>query len=289
MLSLIGGRRTLVLRCFPRWREKWLGIESLNISLTLVHSKITKSPSDHGRDWPARSKLVEANKDQDMLAGIIFDFDGVIVDSHPVHMRAWKALFRSMGKAVGDDELAFVVEGAKREEILRRFLGDLTSEQIELCGAEKERLYQELASEVKLVCGVAEFLAQVDAARVPTAIATSGSRNRVERTLEAFGLLGRFRAIVTAEDVARGKPDPALFHLAASRLHVAAEQILVCEDAVAGVAAARNAGMKCMAIAANGRRKLLQEAGADLVIEDFTQTRLDEVRRLFARAPNVRR
>jgi len=216
-----------------------------------------------------------------MLAGIIFDFDGVIVDSHAVHIQAWKALFMAMGKAVGDDELSFVVEGAKREEILRRFLGDLTTEQIELYGAEKERLYQARASELKLVSGIAEFLAQVEEAGLPIAVASSGSRSRVERTLKTFGLLGRFRAIVTAEDVARGKPDPALFHLAASRLGVAAEQILVCEDAVAGVAAAKAAGMKCMAIADNGRRKLLQEAGADRVIEDFTQTGLDDVRRLF--------
>ncbi len=217
-----------------------------------------------------------------MLAGVIFDFDGVIVDSHPVHMQAWKTLFRSMGKAVGDEELSFVVEGAKREEILRRFLGDLTPEQIKLYGAEKEGLYQARASELKLVCGVTEFLGQVEEAGVQSAVATSGSRRRVERTLDAFGLLKRFHTIVTAEDVERGKPDPALFHLAASRLQVDADQILVCEDAVAGVTAARAAGMKCLAIAANGRRKLLQEAGADLVIEDFTQTGLDDARRLFA-------
>jgi len=216
-----------------------------------------------------------------MLAGIIFDFDGVIVDSHPVHIEAWKALFSAMGKAVGDEQLSFVTEGAKREEILRRFLGDLTPEQIKLYGEEKERLYQAHASELKLVRGVTGFLRQVDAAGVPSAVATSGSRNRVERTLKTFGLLGRFHAIVTAEDVARGKPDPALFHLAASRLRVAAEQILVCEDAVAGIYAARSAGMKCLAIAANGRRKLLQEAGADLVIDDFTQAALDDIKRLF--------
>ena len=219
-----------------------------------------------------------------MLAGIIFDFDGVIVDSHPLHMQAWKALCAGAGKALSDEELSFVVEGAKREEILRRFLGALAPEQIERYGAEKERLYQARASELKLVRGVTEFLEQVDAAGLRAAIATSGSRRRVERTLDAFGLLDRFHAIVTAEDVARGKPDPAIFHLAARRLRIAADQILVCEDAVAGVVAARAAGMKCMAIAANGRRKLLQEAGADLVIEDFAETALGEVMRLFAPA-----
>jgi beta-phosphoglucomutase len=217
-----------------------------------------------------------------MLAGIIFDFDGVIVDSHPLHMQAWKAYFAAIGKSLGEAELSFVVEGAKREEILQRFLGDLTREQIESYGAEKEKLYQARASDLKLVGGVAGFLEQVDAAGVPVALATSGSRRRVERTLDAFGLLKHFRAIVTAEDVDRGKPDPALFQLAARRLKVAADQILVCEDAIAGVAAAKNAGMKCMAIGANGRRKVLQEAGADLVVEDFTQTGLDEVKGLFA-------
>lgn len=217
-----------------------------------------------------------------MLAGVIFDFDGVIVDSHPLHMQAWKALCAAAGKTVSDEELSFVVEGAKRDEILRRFLGDLTPDQIEHYSAEKERLYQARAGELKLVRGVTEFLEQLDAAGVRAAIATSGSRRRVERTLDAFGLLGRFHAIVTAEDVARGKPDPALFHLAARRLRIAADQILVCEDAVAGVAAARAAGMKCMAIAANCRRKLLQEAGADLVIEDFAETALDGARQLFA-------
>jgi HAD superfamily hydrolase (TIGR01509 family) len=218
-----------------------------------------------------------------VLAGVIFDFDGVIVDSHPLHLQAWKAFFATMGISPGDEELAFVMEGAKREEILRRFLGDLSREQIELYGAEKERLYQSHASDLKLVSGVAGFLEQLDAAGVPMAIATSGSRRRVERTLDVFGLQNRFQAIVTAEDVARGKPDPALFHLAARLLRIAAGQILVCEDAVAGVNAARSAGMKCMAIAANGRRKLLQEAGADLVIEDFTQTGLDAAMQLFAR------
>jgi HAD superfamily hydrolase (TIGR01509 family) len=240
------------------------------------------------RDLSATLAFIRCSIHQNMLAGIIFDFDGVIVDSHPVHIQAWKAFFASMGKAVGDEELAFVMEGAKRDEILRRFLGGLTPEQIELYGAEKERLYQTRASELKLIGGITEFLEQLDAAGMPMAVATSGSRNRVERTLKTFGLLKRFHAIVTAEDVTRGKPDPALFCLAASRLRVAADQILVCEDALAGVAAAKSAGMKCMAIAANSRRRLLQEAGADLVIEDFTQIGLGDVRRICAQ-PVARR
>jgi HAD superfamily hydrolase (TIGR01509 family) len=183
---------------------------------------------------------------------------------------------------VNDADLSFVLEGAKREEILRRFLGELSPEQINLYGTEKERLLQAHASELKLVPGFTRFLAEVDAAGLPIAVASSGNRKRVEGTLESFDLRTRFHTIVTGNDVEKGKPDPALFHLAAANLRVAAAQILVCEDAVSGVVAAKAAGMKCLAIAANGRGPKLKEAGADLVVEDFTQVSLDNVKRIFS-------
>ena len=217
-----------------------------------------------------------------MLGGVIFDFDGVIADSHPAHMQAWKAFLHSKGKPVSDAELSFVREGAKREEILRHFLGELTPDQVASYGAEKDKLFQARASELKLVRGFAEFLLQLDAFGLPRAVATSGGRERVEGTLKTFSLRNRFRAVVTGNDVARGKPDPSLFLAAAQALQVDPRCILVCEDAVAGVLAAKSAGMKCMAIAANGRESILDQAGADLVVTDFSHTSLDEVTRLFA-------
>jgi beta-phosphoglucomutase len=220
-----------------------------------------------------------------MLSGVIFDFDGVILDSHPVHMQAWKAFLLSKGKVFSDADLSFVQEGAKREEILLHFLGALTPEQIKHYGDEKEILFQTRA-ELNLVGGFVEFLDRLDADELPSAVATSGSRRRVEQTLEKFNLRNRFRAVVTGDDVARGKPDPALFLLAAQTLGVEPDRILVCEDAVAGVMAAHTAGMKCLGIAAGGRGVLLKNAGADLVAEDFEQTTLDDVRRIFSKTPS---
>jgi beta-phosphoglucomutase len=216
-----------------------------------------------------------------MLAGVIFDFDGVIVDSHAVHLQAWKAFFNSVDSAISDDDLAFVLEGTKREEILRHFLGDLTPEQIKLYGAEKDKLFQAHASEQKLVHGFTAFLEQVDHAGLPVVIATSGSRLRVESTLDRFKLRRRFLAIVTGDDVSNGKPAPDLFYLAARSLHVKASSILVCEDAVSGVIAAKIAGMKCLAIAANGIGPKLKEAGADLIVDDFTKANLNDLSKLF--------
>lgn len=216
-----------------------------------------------------------------MLAGVIFDFDGVIADSHPVHIKAWKELLHSQGKAVSDAELSFVREGAKREEILRHFLGELTSEQVAIYGAEKEQLFQARASEVKLVPGFGEFLTQLEAIGLPSAVATSGSRTRIEHSLETFNLRDRFRAVVTGNEVGRGKPDPALFLLAAQALQIEPNHLVVFEDAAAGVLAAKNAGMRCVGIAANGRKSILKDAGADAVMNDFTYVNLGDVRRLF--------
>jgi len=216
-----------------------------------------------------------------MLGGVIFDFDGVIVDSHASHIKAWKAFLLSKGKAFNDTELSFVREGAKREEILRRFLGELSPEQIVNYGAEKDKLFQASASTVKLVPGFTEFLLQLDSAALPSAVATSGSRSRVEQTLETLNVGKRFRTVVTGDDVERGKPDPDLFLLAAQALQIDPGHILVCEDAVAGVLAAKSARMKCVGIAANGREFLLKQAGANLVVKDFVHTSLNDVRRLF--------
>jgi HAD superfamily hydrolase (TIGR01509 family) len=216
-----------------------------------------------------------------MLQAIIFDLDGVVVDSHPVHQQAWKAFFLSLGKDVPDRELSFVLEGQKREDILRHFLGDLTEEQVSYYGAKKEALFRASGQELKMICGLAEFLDTLEAAGVPMALASSASRGRAVYMLEELDLKRRFRVIVTGDDVAKGKPNPMIFCLTAERLKVDPENILVCEDAVSGVKAAKEAGMKCLGIAANGRGPLLKKAGADRVVLDFTLTSLADLRRLF--------
>jgi beta-phosphoglucomutase len=217
-----------------------------------------------------------------MLEGVIFDLDGVIVDSHPAHKKAWRTFFQSIGKQVSEDDLAFVLEGRKREDILRHFLGDLSEEQVKHYGAAKEALFRDSVQELKTIDGLNGFLDQLIHAEIPIALASSASRHRAEYMLEALGLRPLFKAIITGDDVVKGKPDPALFVLAAQGLAVHANNALVCEDAVAGVQAAKSAGMRCLAIASNGRGPVLSNAGADMVIPDFTALRLEELRPLFA-------
>ena len=216
-----------------------------------------------------------------MLRAVIFDLDGVIVDSHPAHLQAWKAFFLSIGKNVAEQDLLFILEGQKREDILKHFLGDLSEEQVQQYGAKKEALFRDSVPELKTVRGLTEFLDRLRVAGLPLALASSASRRRAFYMLEQLNLKERFQVIVTGDDVKKGKPDPSIFHLAAGGLEVDPGHILVCEDAVSGVEGAKAAGMKCLAIAPNGRGPLLSKAGADRVVVDFSEASLDDLRGLF--------
>ena len=216
-----------------------------------------------------------------MLRAVIFDLDGVIVDSHPAHLQAWKAFFQSIAKNVAEPDLLFILEGQKREDILRHFLGDLSEEQVKQYGAKKEALFRNSAPELKTVRGLPEFLDRLHQAGLPLALASSASRRRASYILEQLNLKERFRVIVTGDEVKKGKPDPSIFQLAADGLGLDPAHILVCEDAVSGVEGAKAAGMKCLAIAPNGRGPLLAQAGADRVVVDFSETSLDDLRGLF--------
>jgi HAD superfamily hydrolase (TIGR01509 family) len=218
-----------------------------------------------------------------MLKGVIFDMDGVIVDSHPVHMRSWKKFLLSMGKRVADAELEFVREGRKKEEILRHFLGDLTDDQIQVYGYQKDLLFREEAQTINTIAGVRQLLGELNRAAIPVAVASCGSSGRVHHILDLLRLREYFATVVTGDDVTIGKPDPAIFNKAAEQLQVRPAESLVFEDCVSGVQAALAVGMKCLGIADGPRANTLLRAGADYVLPNFVGASLSQIQKLFTR------
>jgi beta-phosphoglucomutase len=216
-----------------------------------------------------------------MCKGVIFDMDGVLIDSHPVHKKVWAEFLASLNRPVSDEELDFVLDGRKREEILRHFLGNLPAERIGEYGRRKDDIYAESSRNLKTISGVEEFLNALEAAGLPMAVATSASFARARGTLDELGMLPRFSALVTGNDVENGKPNPEIFVRAAERLNLAPRSLLVVEDAISGVRAAKSAGMKCLGIAADGREDKLRAAGADHVVPDYRGLSLLEVQQLF--------
>ncbi len=216
-----------------------------------------------------------------MLKGVIFDLDGVIVDSHPAHMRAWNKFLLSVGKSVTEAELEFVRDGRKKEDILRHFLGDVDGREIHAYSHKKDVFFNEEVKGVNPVAGIGELLNELNRAGVPAAVASSGSSERVHYILDLLGLRKYLAAVVTGDEVAKGKPDPAVFCKAAEKLRVAPSDSLAFEDSVSGVLAARAAGMKCLGIATPPRARSLVEAGAQDVLVDFVGTSVSQIRQLF--------
>jgi beta-phosphoglucomutase len=216
-----------------------------------------------------------------LLRGIVFDMDGVIIDSHPAHRRAWQKFLHAVGRDVTDTELDFVLDGRKRDEILCYFLGKLKPTQIAQYGALKDEMLQQLGEDLQPLPGIIEFLNSLSRAGIRIALATSAGRRRTCGTLEELGLACYFDAIVTGDEVGKGKPDPAIYRLVAERLNETPESLLVVEDAVSGVKSARAAGMRCLGVASPQRAEALRDAGADPIISDFRSLSLARLRASF--------
>lgn len=216
-----------------------------------------------------------------MTRGLIFDMDGVLFDSHPIHKKAWRELLQMAGKLVSDEELEFILDGPKREEILQHFLGTLPQEQVASYAEKKELLFRREEGNLRTIGGLELFLDATDNAGIPKVVATSASKSRAERMLNKFGLSDRFHDLITGDDVCYGKSDPAIFLRGAEKLHVAPRDIVVFEDAAPAIRVATSVGMKCVGIAQGKRRSELASAGATLVISDFTEISIRSIRKML--------
>jgi beta-phosphoglucomutase family hydrolase len=181
------------------------------------------------------------------VRGLIFDCDGTLADTMPLHYRAWAAAMRHHG-AEFPEALFWEMAGIPTTRIIE-LLNEKHGWSVPVAEAAelKERLYVELIHEVRPIEPVIEVVRQY-AGILPMAVATGGTRAIVQRTLSAVGMLQQFQAIVTADDVVHGKPAPDIFLESARRLGLDPTVCLVFEDADLGVQAATAAGCKVIDI-----------------------------------------
>lgn len=180
------------------------------------------------------------------FAGYIFDLDGTLIDSMPVHYVAWNEAMRRAGlKEQLSEDLFYSLGGVPTRrvaELIGEHYGLVVD--VEKVFHEKEALFSEGLSAVRVIAPVVEIARRVALTR-PVAIASGGPRVIVERSLQVTGLAAMFPVVVSADDVGptRGKPAPDMFLLAAKRMGVPPERCLVFEDAEPGMRAAEAAGM----------------------------------------------
>ena len=190
------------------------------------------------------------------FAGYIFDLDGTLIDSMPLHYRAWNEAMRRAGLPDDLDEdffysLAGVPLRRVTDLLVQRYGRRFGDPRI---AREKEALFAALQADARLIKPTVEFARRV-AATHPVAIASGGPRHVVRQSLKISGLKSLFPVVVTSDDVAHGKPAPDMFLLAAKRMKVAPERCLVFEDAEPGIIAAKAAGMRWVRVPRSRGRK----------------------------------
>jgi HAD superfamily hydrolase (TIGR01509 family) len=202
--------------------------------------------------------------------GVIFDMDGVLVDSGPAHYESWRLMARRHGLDI--DEARFKATfGRTSTEIIQILWPGLPAAEVQRRDAEKEAVYRDLIrGRVPLMPGCVETLAALRAAGRRIAIGTSGPPENIELVLSEGGLASYFEAVVHRGMIARGKPAPDCFLLAAERLGLPPAACVVIEDAPAGVQAGCAAGMTVIALASNYPPAQLQTAGATHVVSHLT-------------------
>jgi beta-phosphoglucomutase len=178
---------------------------------------------------------------------IIFDMDGTMVDNMMTHHRGWQKTLAAYGLQLTMDDVMATCHGKNVEIIERLFPGQYSLAERERISFEKESGYREIfLSELKLLPGLAELLETAKAANIPMGIGTAAPSANVDFVLDHLSIRHYFQAVIHAEDVEKGKPDPEVFFKVADKLGVAYSNCLVFEDSPTGARTALNAGMKAI-------------------------------------------
>ncbi len=212
------------------------------------------------------------------IQAVIWDLDGVIIDSAEAHRQAWHRLAREEGVPFTDADF-WATFGKRNNDIIPTFWGPLTVERMQALANRKETYYRDLIRETAApLPGAIELMQGLHTAGFAQALASSAPNENIELVSDVLELKRYLSVLVSGEEVTHGKPAPDLFLKAASELHVPPAHSLVIEDAVAGVQAAHAAGMRCIAVA--GERDLPGLRAAELMVRSLVEVDVKRVRAL---------
>jgi len=215
------------------------------------------------------------------IQAVIWDLDGVIIDSADEHRLAWQRLAREEGIVMTDADF-WATFGKRNDDIFASLWDNLSPEQVKALSDRKEMYFRELIREsASPLPGAIELMRGLHDAGFAQALASSTPVENIQLISDVLGLNRYLSVLVSGETVARGKPAPDIFLKAAAELHMHPTVCLVIEDAVAGVEAAHAAGMRCIAVA--GNRDLPGLRKAELMVKDLTEVDVERIQQLGQR------
>ncbi len=214
------------------------------------------------------------------LEAVLWDLDGVIADTGTYHYQAWRDVFGKRGVAFTEEHFMRHF-GQRHDTIIQSALGEgISKEEFNTVTREKQENYRRrVAGNIKPMPGALELIESLKQYGIKTAIASSAPLENVDIIIRGLAIESYFQAIAQGTEVAEGKPSPQVFLLAARKLGVEPGNCVVIEDAIAGVAAAKRAGMKCVAVTNSHSRNSLKKA--DLIVDTLEAVSVSDLAGLF--------
>ncbi|MFA5848989.1 MAG: hypothetical protein A2X18_03855 [Bacteroidetes bacterium GWF2_40_14] len=209
-----------------------------------------------------------------MVYAIIFDMDGVVIDSNPYHKIGWTRFFNKKGVEVNDEIFKNLIFGTTGDEALKILLQkDLTQEEIDNYSYEIDEEYRNIIRQlscVSPVTGLVDFLKSIKLSGHKIALATSAPSENVDLILKKLGIYEFFDLIVDKTQILRGKPNPEIYNTTVSKLSVDKGNCVVFEDSISGIMSASGAGITVIGVETSHSSDELIQAGASLTICDFS-------------------
>jgi HAD superfamily hydrolase (TIGR01509 family) len=211
-----------------------------------------------------------------MLSAILFDLDGTLVNTDPLHFQTWQKVLTDFGLFIDRHFYNKYISGRLNAEIVKDILPQLPQEEGLKVAEAKEALFRDLATQLQPTPGLQELLDWSDKLQLKQAVVTNAPRENARFLLEVLGLSTVFPLVILAEDASKGKPDPAPYQLALTRLEIKSYNAIGFEDSPSGLRSSTGAGIRSIGIASNHEPEHLLNAGAEQVIKDFQDLNLWE-------------
>ena len=214
------------------------------------------------------------------VRAVIWDMDGVIADTALPHFRSWQSAFHKQGIDFSDHDFQHVF-GQRNDLIVRKMMGqDIGQKVINIVSEDKENYFREdVVKDLRLFPGVLDLLKLLKEHGIAAAVGSSAPLENVNVILNGLKIENYFQAVVFGLEVKEGKPNPEVFLTAARKLGAEPSDCIVLEDAIAGVTAAKKAGMACIAVTNTHAAGAL--IGADLIVDSLEKVHLEDLERLF--------
>ena len=210
-----------------------------------------------------------------MLKAILFDLDGTLAHTDPIHFQVWQTLLAPHGMAVDQAFYDRFISGRLAPDIVRDLLPQLSVEEGAAFSDHKEAQFRRLAADqLQRMPGLSNFLDHLKQHHYATALVTNAPRLNAEFVLDTLDLSDAFQPVIIAADLPRGKPDPLPYQTALAKLSLRPDEALVFEDSPTGVQAGAGAGIATIGITSSHSDATLVGLGARFTVADFTDGRL---------------